>query len=149
MPSGIAISGANELIYALQGMEPQLARRVLATAMRKAAAPVLRAAKSRAPVSVDGSHGNPPGTLRDSLKIRARKRRKGQVGVIVQTRGGDYKGKAFYGAFIEYGTCKMAAMPYLRPAFDTQKMIAQAIAIREIRQGIENVAAGLWKPRKR
>lgn len=86
-----------------------------------------------------------PGQLRDSLKVRAMKSKKGRIGVVVQTREGDYKGKTFYGAFIEYGTSKMAAKPYMRPAFDTKKQESQDIVTNEIRLGLEKIATGLMK----
>ena len=147
--TAIKLEGAQELIYALQGMEPQLAKRVLGSAMREGAKPMLATAKANCPVSVDGSHGNPPGTARNSLKIRAKKRRKGIVCVMIQTRAGDFKGKAFYVSFLEYGTKHIAALSFMRKAFDTTKMASMAIAKRQISVGIENVASSLWKPRKR
>lgn len=82
-----------------------------------------------------------PGQLRDSLKLRAMKSKKGRIGVVVQTREGDYRGKTFYGAFVEYGTKKMAAKPYMRPAFDTKKGEAEQIITNEIRAGIEKLAS--------
>jgi HK97 gp10 family phage protein len=87
------------------------------------------------------SGGRYPGQLRDSLKLRAMKSKKGRIGVVVQTRHGDYRGNTFYGAFVEYGTSKMAAKPYMRPAFDTKKGEAEKIISNEIRDGIALLAA--------
>lgn len=82
-----------------------------------------------------------PGQLRDSLKVRAMKSKKGRIGVVVQTREGDYKGDTFYGAFVEYGTSKMAAQPYMRPAFDTKAGEAERIIADELKAGIDKLAA--------
>jgi HK97 gp10 family phage protein len=82
-----------------------------------------------------------PGQLRDSLRLRAMKSKKGRIGMMVQTREGDYRGDTFYGAFIEYGTNKMAAKPYMRPAFDTKKGEAAKIIEHEIRAGIAKIAS--------
>lgn len=82
-----------------------------------------------------------PGQLRDSLKLRAMKSKKGRIGVMVQTKDGDFQGDTFYGAFIEYGTSKMAAKPYMRPAFDTKAGEAERIVANEIRDGIAKLAA--------
>lgn len=90
-----------------------------------------------------GSHY--PGMLRDSIKVRAMKARRGAVGVVVQTRDGDYRGQTFYGAFIEYGTSKMDAQPYMRPAFDTKKDESTQVVTSEVRAGIDKVAAELRK----
>jgi HK97 gp10 family phage protein len=84
-----------------------------------------------------------PGQLRDSLKIRAMKRKKGRIGYLVQSRGGDFKGDTYYAAFVEYGTSKMAARGFIRAAFDTQKQTATDIIEREVTAGINQVAAEL------
>ena len=63
-------------------------------------------AKKIAPVSVDGNHGNPPGFMRDSIET-------GYDGF-----GWFVKVGAFYGAYVEFGTVRMAAIPFLTPAVE-------------------------------
>lgn len=103
----------------------------------KARARVIR--KSEQELKKSGSRY--PGQLRDSIKVRAMKSKKGRVGVVVQTREGDYRGKTFYGAFIEYGRKGMPAQPYMRPAFDTRKSDSFQILFNEIKNGVQTVGS--------
>lgn len=157
----IRMRGAKELGEALKAFGPAMEKKVLRKAMRDSAKPILADAKARAPVSsYDGPMGKKgekadirrmkkagvhyPGMLRDSLKILSIKRnRAGRVGVVISTAKGFFKGETFYGAFIEFGTRNMAARPFIRPAFDSQR--AQSIRVVEasVKQGIEDVAKGL------
>ncbi|MBR8344650.1 HK97-gp10 family putative phage morphogenesis protein [Burkholderia ambifaria] len=87
-------------------------------------------AKLRAPASVRGwetkSQKRYPGMLRDNMLIAYDREKsvEGKIASYVVT----WSKEAFYGRFVEYGTSKMAAEPFLRPAFDTkQREVAQAI----------------------
>ena len=53
------------------------------------------------------------------------------------------KQKAFYGQFIEYGTVKMAARPFLRPAYDAKKQAALDAAEKVLGQKLDEVLNGL------
>ena len=53
------------------------------------------------------------------------------------------KKKAFYGQFIEYGTVKMAARPFLRPAYDAKKQAALDAAETVLGQKLNEVLNGL------
>lgn len=57
------------------------------------------------------------GTLRKAIKLGKTKGSKGQKYVLI----GVFKKDAYYGRFIEYGTKKKSARPFLRPAFETKK----------------------------
>lgn len=75
-----------------------------------------------------------PGQLRDSLKIRAMKRsRNGRIGVTIQSRAGDFKGREFYGAFQEYGTSKMPGKGFIRSAVDSEGQGALDIIVASVR----------------
>jgi len=70
-------------------------------------------AKRRAPVQ--------SGRLRDSIRVNLGERAGGKAESIVVVG-------AFYGYFVEHGTRKMSARPYLRPAIDaTRSQIRQAV----------------------
>ena len=59
-----------------------------------------------------------PGNLKKSIKRkRIKLHRSVGVGIYVSS-------KAFYWRFIEYGTPTLAAVPFIRPAFDLHKSIA-------------------------
>lgn len=85
---------------------------------------VVAAAKSRCPVGSvtrnpkTGSQkewaGRKPGSLKNSIR-RVNKEGSGNIRVYA----GNYR--VYYARFIEYGTRKMSARPFLRPAFESIK----------------------------
>lgn len=121
----------------------KIARKAQVRALRAAAKPVLRDAKLFVNTRT--------GTLEDSLRIRAGRRRRNSVSIRVMTADGFFKGDAFYGAFVEYGhrlgkrpgkgqtdTRRIVpAHPYLQPALDKNRRrsvkIYRAVLRREIR----------------
>ena len=134
----IALRGADELLKGLQELEPAIAKKILRSAMRQAAKPILDEAKRRVPVLT--------GELRKSLKIRALKRNnKGRIGVVISTEKGFFKGETFYGAFLEFGTKKMPAKPFIRPAFEANKARAVRIVEQALKLGLDGVAKNLPK----
>lgn len=109
--------------------------------LRKAAKPLVAAAQSKAPVlksrrrvTVTFQNGGKvtyyPGNLRLALRtLEFRKSPDVFVGpkVTKKRKAGDEYGKgrakvdAFYAAMIEFGTSKMPARPYMRPAYESTK----------------------------
>jgi HK97 gp10 family phage protein len=99
------------------------------SSLRKIGSAVARDAKSLCPVGIELKFGNKvwkerePGTLRASIRYKLVKKGTG-VQVIagsrswLKVRGGKkYMGRdPFYARFVEFGTAKMMARPYLRPA---------------------------------
>lgn len=74
---------------------------------------VAREASAKAPRSVDGSHGHRPGFLASHVTWQRRPRSlSAVVGVLKE---------AFYWKYVEYGTRKMSARPFLRPAADQNR----------------------------
>jgi HK97 gp10 family phage protein len=134
MYMNIKIDGAKELEKKLLSFEPKLGRKVVRQALRKGAKVIQSAAKSNVPVK--------SGALKKSIKVRALKKRRQSYGVMVATSEGWFKGDEFYGAFLEFGTSKMPAKPFVRPAFDSEKGNAEMIVTSEIRKGIQQVGAG-------
>lgn len=126
---GIDLLGDEALLRKLSALRTKLPNKVLASAMRKAAKPMLAQAKINVPKKT--------GALQKSLKIKAKKRSRTRVGVDVGTRKA---GAKFYGAFVEFGTSRSPAHAYLRPAFDSKKAQAIKIAASEIRRGILQIA---------
>lgn len=134
----IQIRGGEELAAALESCGKVMERKILRTAMRQAAAPILAEAKRRAPVLT--------GQLRKSLRIRSLKRKvNGQVGVVISTAKGFFKGDEFYGAFHEFGTKKMPARPFIRPAFEANKAQAITIVGEAVKLGLDDAARGSTK----
>jgi len=127
------IEGAKELERKLLSFEPKLGRKIIRQALRNAAKPILNAAKANVPVDT--------GDLKKSLKVKAMRKRRHSYGVMIATSVGWFAGNEFYGAFLEFGTSKMAARPFVRPAFDTEKENAEKIIKNDLQHGIEVVGA--------
>jgi len=128
------IHGLQELDKKLRELEPKLARKVTRKALRDAAK--MTAAKAKELVPVD------EGDLRDSIRVRSGKSRKGTVSVIVTTSASDnlFTGESYYGAFLEFGTSTIEARPYLRPALEQTAQAATALIRDRLAAGIEEIA---------
>ena len=100
------IKGLKDLAKNSDKLKKSFASSTLRTALRNAAAPVRR--KARANVPVD------EGDLKRAIAINAKVDKKGEGYADVGFR----KEMAFYGGFVELGTSRQQAQPYLRPALD-------------------------------
>ena len=125
--------------------------------LRKAAKPLVLAAQGKAPVmrsrrkvTITLKGGEKvtyyPGNLRLSLKtIEFRKSPAVFVGpkVVKRRNAGEEYGKsrgkvdAFYAAMIEYGTSKMPAQPFMRPAYEATKAQVAAIVKSEVEKLVD------------
>lgn len=96
MPN-IILTGDKALDRNLHQLEAKLQRKVFNRAGREAVKPIAAKARQNAPKDT--------GRLRKSIKVRATKRSRRGVGIKVTTgdRSGDFGGKGYYGAFLEYG----------------------------------------------
>lgn len=130
--ANLTIRGATEIRRALRTLEPKLANRVIRQALRKAQKPIAAETKALAPVD--------EGTLRSAVKVRAMRRKRGRIGVIVIIGQGDFKGKTFYGAMKELGTKFAKALHFMKRAFQSRQAQALEIVQSEIAQGIEREA---------
>lgn len=146
----MSLQGAEGLKAAFQQLGPKIERKILGPATRKGMAIIVKEAKSRAPVLT--------GTMKRAITTRASKgaKRRGvtSVNLVFNTKKfpqlisfaktktiekGKNKGnpkRYFYPAFIEYGTDKMVAKPFIRPAFDTRKEDAANTIIESCWAGI-------------
>jgi HK97 gp10 family phage protein len=133
------ITGLKELQAALTALPERIAKNVLRGAVNAGATVVREEAKARAPVSsgpVSKGHP-PPGTLKRALYQKQIPEKSSAVlqTYFVGVRQGKSAKKtkkgvidAYYARFIEFGTSKMAAHPFMRPAFEAKKDAAvQAI----------------------
>lgn len=132
--ANFVIEGLDEVLAAMAVLPDSITKNAAPFAMRKGADVIAKEAKARAPVR--------SGNLRDRIAVRKRKRkptgaaiaysvgilggasatygntksnrRKGLVGQSYQKQD-----TAYYWRFLEFGTEKLAAKPFLRPAFDS------------------------------
>lgn len=109
------VIGVPELDKALVQLEKRVQNQLIRRATREVARHLWRVVIARVPVDT--------GLLARSLRVRTLGRvrggrYKGMRGHQVQTSKGFYKGEDYYGSFIEFGTAKMVARPFLRPSAD-------------------------------
>ncbi len=123
----VQITGLPALQRDFANLSAKMQRGVLRDALRSAARPVVASAKSKVPVKT--------GLLKRNITHTVSVKR----GTAEATIG--FRKKAFYGGFVELGTSKMSAKPFLRPALDeSQAQIEQAF-IAAIERGINNRSA--------
>lgn len=134
------ITGLKELTEALKELPKGIAKNVLRGGVGAGAAVLRKEIKQRAPVytgQVAQGHP-PPGTLKRAVYQRQIRELSNaiQQTFFVGVRTGkkvDRKGNtldAYYVRWVEYGSTKMTARPFIRPAFDAKK--AEAItAVRD------------------
>lgn len=113
MSTGIELEGLEELMKKVEDLGRKGAR-IENQALQKAAEPILNDAKSTS------AFHDQSGKLRDGLKISKVKKIGGTKYVLVGIEKGD-NSKIFYGKFLEWGTSKMSARPFLQPAYESNK----------------------------
>lgn len=91
----LILTGDKKINRMLNALASPRARAIHRQAMRKAVRPILAEAKARSPVK--------SGKLRASLTIKAAKRSRKSIGVLVTQKEGAFKGETFYGSFLEFG----------------------------------------------
>lgn len=137
----ISLLGDTALSETLAGLSEQMERTVLAKAMRDGGKFLLTLTQAAAPVSTD-PHDPHRGRLKATLTLRTLRRRKGRVGVAIQTGtraelGLSPKDKRYYPAFRELGTRKLPPDPYLRGPLHSAREAVLAVLRQSINDGIE------------
>lgn len=122
----LTIENPAALTAAIDAIEQLASESVLRQATVAGARVIHAEVKRRAPVGDATYEGNgrayAPGTLRDSILIAYDRER--SVDGLRATYLVTWSKDAFYGRFLEFGTSKMAARPFLRPAYDAMKQAA-------------------------
>lgn len=151
----IQIQGLAELQKRLLEFGPKIAGNEQRNATRAAAAVFRDAIKQTAPVRTGllraslvvnkRRSGEGPNVVKYGVRLRPAKkqkygntsenRRKRRVG-----KRYDVEGPAFYGRFLEYGTSKMRAQPFMRPAFGPNVNKAIEAFRARLQIGIEKAA---------
>lgn len=142
----IQVEGLREVDRALAALSTTVGRKIMDRGLRMAAAVIARDAKARAPVgkkmellTVAGRRfrgTTTVGLMRRRIRVVVTERRMGvwaRPGILKRainvkiTRREAFStevligvGKAYWGLFNEFGTSKMRAQPFLRPALDAK-----------------------------
>lgn len=124
------VLGLSELDNALAELTMSAQKKTLEGALMKAALPIMKDAKKRAPKD--------KGDLKKAIgRQRLKKTELPSVTVTVKkSRKNPYP---FYWHFIEYGTSRMAATPYLRPAFEQNVELAIQLFSEELTKRIDKL----------
>jgi len=125
MADKLSIENPDALTAAIDALSQVASESVLRQATVAGARVIFEEVKLRAPVGVaswesrNGKQKRYPGFLRDNILIAYDKERsaEGLRATYLVTWSKD----AFYGRFVEYGTSKMGAQPFLRPGYDAMK----------------------------
>lgn len=134
----VEIQGLQELEKKLLQMAPKLARNGLRAAVAAGARVVAAEARKNAPVDT--------GTLRRAVyskQIREESNMTQQTFYVGARFGKREQAKnrdAYYFPFVEFGTAKMAAKPFMRPAFEATKEQAAEAIKDKLAQRVEQLA---------
>jgi HK97 gp10 family phage protein len=124
----IKVHGVDELKAALALLPERLRRRALTNALRAGGRVIRDEAKIHAPVLAEPTPRRKPGTVREAITVRTSKfaRQRGEVGVFIGVRplrgsrqkklgraGARNPNDPYYWRFVEFGTKKMGAQPFL------------------------------------
>ncbi len=141
------LTGFKELAQAMRQLPDRVAKNALRRAVSSAAAVVRNEARARAPVDT--------GEMKRDIQMKRDRDTKGQVSAryLVFVRSGKKsrmagKGRnvnkdSFYWRFLEFGTVKMTAKPFMRPAFEAKKQEALEQLRKTLKEGIETEAQKL------
>jgi len=125
------ITGVDKIVRKLKSVEPSIQQKALRKATRAGAKVIQAEAKALVPVDT--------GALKDAIKVKAGKRKKGRISTLVQVGQGDFKGDTFYGGMIEFGTSKMPARPFMTPAYESKGEEARDAAIDALNRALDQI----------
>lgn len=133
------VEGLQELQAQLVALGQELGRKTLAAAARKAFAPVVEAARARAPKGDSGQ-------LKQAIRLQVLQPKGEGAAVIAGLRVGKMPpggrrrhkvGPEVYWRFVEMGTARVAARPFARPALDAGQGAVVETMKAELRKAID------------
>ena len=132
------LDGLDEIIRNMEAIKEDLKGDPLRASLRKGLTPIVDQAKSLAPVDT--------GRLQDAIKTRPLPAddipsgfSDGQELFVLSSRkkDPDAPDNAWYWHFVEFGTEKMPARPFLAPAFDSKRQDALQAFVTEMQAQLE------------
>jgi len=159
------LTGDKALMRKLDKLSDKMGRRVLMKAMRAGSRPIVVAARARVPVETEGlkksigtrfkwygGTGTYVAVVGPRIKYLKKKDASGKRRLVLNAKGGRISVLAGqHGYIVEYGTKPRytkngafrgigPAQPYMRPAWDTQKRVAEKLAVAKLRDELEKEA---------
>lgn len=149
----VKIEGLSQLQQAMQALSKKTSTRIAVKAMRKGGVVIREQARANAPTLKQKVPYRKAGTLRKAISSSTKIGKNGQVNTKIFVRtlkqskidafkartgksGAKNPNDPYYWRFVEFGTSKMAAKPFLRPAFQSKKEQATKEIITTLRDGI-------------
>lgn len=134
----IKVAGLREIEAVLKRLPARLGEKVIRAALRAGAQVIRKDAQSKVPILKSPKKGRKPGTVKKAITIKRSKQDKFGVYLGIKKLSksdiADFKDQyhgsklnpddPFYWFFLEFGTAKMPAKPFLRPAFEARKFEA-------------------------
>lgn len=124
--ANIELRGVDEILNKLQQIGANIGK-LENKALKNAAEPVLKDAKAT------NAFKDRSGKLRKGLKITSVKKKEGTKYILVGVDRGD-NSEVFYGKFVEFGTSKMPARPFLQPAYEKNKQNIKRIIAETLKE---------------
>lgn len=136
----LQITGIEDVKKMFEALPLAVQKKALRPALRKGAKITLEKAKQLCPAK--------SGKLRKSLKVRAIKRNRKGIGVVVITGTRQELGikpddKSYYPFSLEYGTKNMSARPFMRPATESTRGAVENTVANELNSKVSELARGL------
>lgn len=128
MSVNIELQGIDEVLAKLEELGTK-GNKAINKALEKGAEPVLEAMKN---TDMFDDHS---GRLRDSLKVSKVKTRKSGKYIWI----GDVDREAPWGWYVEFGSSKKEARPFMRDAWNRKRKEAQERIKEELRKGLEEL----------
>lgn len=125
----IELTGVDEILNKLQQIGTNISR-LENKALKNAAEPVLEDAKAT------NAFNDRSGRLRKGLKISNIKNKEGVKYILVGVDKSD-NSKIFYGKFLEFGTSKISARPFLQPAYEKNKDYIEKTIAETLKEGLK------------
>lgn len=147
MADSMNLTGFKELADALRELGPRVARNTLRRSVAAGATVIKTDARARAPKDT--------GEMTKDILVKRERDTKGEMSatysVFVRSgkksrlagKGRDVQKDSYYWKFVEFGTSKMAAKPFLRPAFESRKEEAVKTIGKTLDEGIQKAAREL------
>ena len=133
------VHGLKELEAALKDLGSEVAGKnggLVRTALMGAALPVLRTAQSMVPRDTGALHDAITRSRQKNVDPELHANEAIDVGLFSRGKGK----RVFHGEFVEFGTSRMPARPFLRPALESNINESVGLFRKKLAMGIERVA---------
>ncbi|MDR3427945.1 HK97-gp10 family putative phage morphogenesis protein [Silvimonas sp.] len=157
-PVRVRTGGLRELGFAIEKLSRKTQTTIARSALAAGGRVFAKEMRQRVPVLDEATAQRNPGTVKKNIRVRVlRPVKAGEMQAVIGIRSltgkqlkswrksSGQKGAAnpddpFYWYFVEFGTNKMAAQPFVRPSFDTKKEEAAARTKEQLKTRIEQEA---------